>query len=619
LSGIVGILNTDGAPVDRYLLQALTNYLAFRGPDGHRTWTLGSIGFGHAMLRTTRESFHEAQPFGLDGRFWITADARIDCRAELVTKLQNSGRKLVRAATDPELILHAYAVWNEGCVQHLRGDFSFAIWDIYERKVFCARDHFGIKPFYYAQLGGTFVFSNTLNCVRLHPRVADELNEAAVLDFLLAGMNWDNATTTFRDVRRLPPAHFFVISANQVRFQRYWELPVDGRIRLRDEREYAERFQELLRSAVSDRLRADRTGIFLSGGLDSSSIAAAARQSIDAGMARTELRAYTVISEPPIPDQEGAFAKKVAEHLQIPIQFHQLSEPKLLDPAGVPENGWPEPLDDPFFSELLETYQVVASDCRVVLDGEGSDALMSFEMKPYARDLWRHKEWGQLLASLARFLRVRRLPIRGAIARVQKLFGRGSLVRAFPTWISPDLAMPSKVKERWTEITRDTGPKTHPVVPLAYASLSVPRWTWLFETGDPGVTRCPIEVAYPFIDLRIVEFLLAIPPFPWFYEKALIRRAMVGKLPVQILTRPKTPLTTDPLVAQLQLPSARSIDSLQWSKEIPRFVNVRAVPKLAGETSSERARVGVWPHCLNFWLQYSRAVRYNFVAEAVNG
>ncbi len=147
----------------------------------------------------------------------------------------------------------------------------------------------------------------------------DELNDAAILDFLLAGLNCDNATTTFRDVRRLPPAHSLTISAEGSRVKRYWEPSIDGRIRYRREEEYVEHFQALLREAVADRMRTDRMGIFLSGGLDSSSIAATARELMAASTERADLRAYTSVYNSPILDSEGSFAKKVAGHLRIPI------------------------------------------------------------------------------------------------------------------------------------------------------------------------------------------------------------------------------------------------------------------------------------------------------------
>src|SRR5216683_2800992 len=221
----------DGAPIERALLQSQVDSLAYRGPDSQTCWLESSIGLGHAMLRTTQEAEGENQPAGLDGRFWIVADARIDCREDLTAELRRSVREVGANAPDSELILHAYAAWGTPCVERLRGDFSFAIWDAAKKELFCARDHFGIKPFYYAQVGDVFIFSNTLNCIRMHPLVSGELNDAAIGDFLLFGLNYDNATTTFRDIQRLPPAHSLTFSPNGIKIRHYWTPPTDGRIR----------------------------------------------------------------------------------------------------------------------------------------------------------------------------------------------------------------------------------------------------------------------------------------------------------------------------------------------------------------------------------------------------
>jgi len=605
--------------VDRGLLQALARFLDYRGPDAREVWVQDAVGFGHTMLRTTRESLNERQPTGLDGRFWITADARVDCRAELLAELECAGQKASRTMSDPVLILHAYAAWNEECVQRLRGDFSFAIWDIRNQRLFCARDHFGIKPFYYAEIGETFIFSNTLNCVRLHPSVPDELNDAAILDFLLAGLNCDNATTTFRDVRRLAPAHSLAISAEGSCVKRYWEPPIDGRIRYRRDEEYVEHFRALLKEAVADRMRTDRVGIFLSGGLDSSSIAATARELMDASSEQADLRAYTSVYESLIPDSEGSFAKKVAEHLRIPIRVLALDDVKPFERWDDAKIAWPEPIEDPFFADLFDVFQIIGGDCRAVFNGEGNDALMSFQMVPYARDLLRRREWRQLVNRTTGFLRVRHLPWRGVLTRGQKVFGKGPLAPVLPTWVSPRLAKPRQMRERWAEAKRLADGRRHPVVPRAHASLQLPQWTHLFETNDPGVTRFPVEVRYPFLDLRIVDYLLAIPPFPWFYEKELLRRAMAGRLPGEILCRAKTPLAGDPLMAQLRRPETAWIDQVEWNEEIDRYVGRSEVPKLAGEESPAKARTHIRPLCLNFWLQFARRVGYNLSAEVRNG
>ena len=149
LSAIFGIVRFDGKDVFADDLKELSGPLGHRGPDGIEYFCRGNIGFGHAMLHSTPESLHESLPFrdGLSG-LTITADVRLDNREELIKSLplSASGDKVL---TDGQLILHAFRKWRDSCVEHLLGDFSFAIWDEEKRRLFCARDHIGCKPFYY--------------------------------------------------------------------------------------------------------------------------------------------------------------------------------------------------------------------------------------------------------------------------------------------------------------------------------------------------------------------------------------------------------------------------------------------------------------------------------------
>src|SRR5437867_599047 len=207
MSGIIGILHLDGAPIDRALLRRMTDFMTFRGPDEQRIWVDGNVGFGHTLLRTTFESEHEHQPFTLDGRVWIVADARVDAQADLIAKLASRGEEVERGVPDVELLLRAYRVWGEDCVDHLLGDFAFAVWDRSRSRLLCARDHLGVKPFFYAHVNQTVIFSNTLDCIRQHPAVSEKLNDLAIADFLLFDLNQNPATTSFADIHRIPPAH----------------------------------------------------------------------------------------------------------------------------------------------------------------------------------------------------------------------------------------------------------------------------------------------------------------------------------------------------------------------------------------------------------------------------
>jgi asparagine synthase (glutamine-hydrolysing) len=619
LSGIVGIYHRNGAPLEQALLQSLVDFLSYRGPDSRECWMDGSIGLGHAMLRTTHESLGERQPASLDGRFWIAADARLDGRAEFISELQRAGRAVRPNAPDSELILQAYATWGTPCVERLRGDFSFAIWDARNKQLFCARDHFGIKPFYYVQRGDLFLFSNTLNCVRMHPEVSDELNEAAIGDFLLFGLNCDNATTSFRDIQRLPPAHSLSISPEGLKIRRYWAPPTDGRIRYSKPEEYVENFQSLLEAAVADRLRTDRVGILLSGGLDSSSVAAVAKEVCGKSSQATELRGYTYIYESLIPDREGDYAREVGEFLRVPIKFLAMDQVQLFEGWGDPEFSLPEPVEDPLFAGFLDSCRNISAHCCVLLSGEGCDNLMGFQMWPYAGDLWRRGEWQRLLTEMTNYLWVRPFPWRGIRARFLRLIGKDPVLPVFPQWLAADFAQRMKLQERWEEWGKH--PKLtleHPIHPKAHASLSLPHWTQMFEQGNAGWTPYPLEVRYPFMDLRIVNYLLSLPPFPWFFEKMLLREAMAERIPERVRMRPKTPLQGDPVSAQLHKAGAEGLNKMHWSKDSDRFIEGSALVPLHGMMSAEQIRTLLRPYCLNIWLQSARRVGY-IHAEAGNG
>jgi asparagine synthase (glutamine-hydrolysing) len=620
LSGIAGIFHRDGARVERALLQSLADSLSFRAPDARAIWLDGPVGLAHAMLRTTREAANEQQPASFEGQYWITADARLDGREELVADVDRAGQKTSRSLSDSELILHAYAAWGTACVQHLRGDFSFAIWNARTKNLFCARDHFGIRPFYYAHLGELFLFSNTLNCVRMHPKVSDELNDAAIGDFLLFGLNYDNATTSFRDVQRLPPAHCLTFSSSGLNIKRYWAPPTDGRIRYAKDGEYIEHFQALLQDAVADRLRTDRVGILLSGGLDSSSVAAVAKDFSGKSSPATDIRGYSFVYESLIPDREGEYAREVGDFLRVPVKFIAIDEEQFFERWEDPQFRWPEPIDDPFFAKNLDSYRSISAECRVLLSGEGSDNLMYFQMWPYVEDLRQRGEWRQLLTDLANYIWVRPFPWRGIRARALQLAGKDPYRSGFPQWLAPEFSRRANLEARWKEHTGI--PKSwikHPIHPRGHASLALPQWTHMFEQENAGATGHAIETRYPFLDLRVVNYLLALPPFPWFFGKLLLREAMAGRLPERVRVRPKTPLQGDPLSEQLKRAGAERLKSLSWSKELDSYIDRTALVQAHGKMSSEQARLTSRPYSLNNWLQSARRLRYKVYAESANG
>jgi asparagine synthase (glutamine-hydrolysing) len=604
VSGIVGVVNLDGSPVDRELLDRMTGFLAFRGPDAQATWVEGPVGFGHTLLRTTFASEHERQPCSLDGKVWITADARIDDRANLIEKLAGHGRRTTPAVPDGELILHAYHVWGEKCVEHLLGDFAFAIWDTRERQLFCARDHFGIKPFYYARVTDGLLFSNTLDCLRLHPAVSDELNDLAVADFLIFGGNQDQAATTFADIRRLPPAHCLTCSGGEPRLIRYWTLSAGAEIRCRGEEEYVEHLRELLRVVVGDRLGPGPVSVSMTGGLDSTAVAATAREVLAQRGRPADLKAFTSVCDRALPDQERYYSGLAAEALGIPIRYQQSEDYEVFARWDEPRLRTPEPSDVALLPLYADRAQWMAEHGRVALTGWDGDALLSERLHHYFRALIKHRRYGRLAADLWRFVWYEgALPRLGARTRLKRWLGMApppEQGRAFPPWLRPDLVERLRLRARWEELS--VLPLDHPSRPYAFCVLNARNWPALFEDFDPGVTGLPLEVRHPLFDLRLVHYLLSIPPVPWCVNKRLLRAAMRGILPDRVCRRPKSPLAGD-LIRELVIRDRpQRVDSFHPAPDFTRIVDQAALPKVAGETVPEDIGAATFPFSLNCWL-----------------
>jgi len=605
MSGIAGMIQTDGTPVDADLLRRMTNWLAFRGPDAQGIWANGPVGLGHALLSHTGETERERQPATLGQRNWIVADVRLDARGELVNALRSNGRDANLSNHDAQLLLHAYDVWGETCLDHVLGDFAFAIWNGQLQQLFCACDHFGIKALYFAEVERSLAFSNTLDCVRLHPAVSDRLNDAAIADFLLFGMNYDPASTSFADIRRLPRAHSLRWSASGLQIQEYWRPPINGEIHYSKRQDYIERFRELFTSAVEDRLRAKSVGILLSGGLDSSSVAAVAHDLRKEKYPAIELHAFTSTYQKLLADQDAPAARTVATALQIPLHCWQVDSVGLFERWDDPKLHWPEPIDDPFAASFRDEFKAIAGNVRVLLSGEGSDNLMGFEMAHHLRGLWHEGRAGRAFLDVAEHIWRRfQAPdgLRGPLRRLGRLFSPRQADPMFPSWIQPELVGRLNLEKRWKDALGDLPWNAHPRRPKWYGSLFLPQWDFMFRQEDAGVTGQPLEVRYPFLDLRLVNYLLAIPMMPWSFRKYLLREAMRGRLPEVIRTRPKTPFRGDPLLAALQRKGAGAIVKMQPSARLNHYIGDSRFQSFTGRMNAEEAWLKIRPICLNFWL-----------------
>ena len=223
MSGIIGIYCLDGRPIDPMVLERMGESIAHRGQDGAGMWNSGPVGLGHRMRWTTPESLHEQLPLvNKTGNLILTADARIDNRDELIAALDLTGHP-GREMSDSALILSAYEQWGECCPEKLLGDFAFAIWDGRKRRLFLARDHFGVKPFYYYRSDRLFVFASEIKALFNIPEVPRQLNEARVSHYLTPMME-DKTVTFYREIFRLPAHHTMTVSREGAKVRPYWAL-----------------------------------------------------------------------------------------------------------------------------------------------------------------------------------------------------------------------------------------------------------------------------------------------------------------------------------------------------------------------------------------------------------
>jgi asparagine synthase (glutamine-hydrolysing) len=619
MSGFAGIVNLDGAPVDRALVERLEEFLHSRGPDGRGQWIDGNVALVHTLFVTTDESRGEQQPMSLDGRSWIVADARIDAREDLTRKLIARGCECSSRRPDAELILHAYSVWGEQCVEHLLGDFAFAIWDARERKLFCARDHFGVRPFFYARVKGTFVFGNSMGVPRLHPDVPDDLNDAAIADFLVLGTGFDLVRTAREAIRRLAPAHVLSLANGEIRTRRYWTLPVDPPTVFRRPRDYVERFRDLFEQAVADRMRTDRAAVLMSGGLDSSSVAAMAKHVADKGSVDCSISAHTQTYHHLIPCQEGHFASLAARKIGIPWNEFPLDDKQLLGYWNRPEFRRPEPGRTPLFDWALADTLGKPLPARVVLTGQGGDGIFSSLRLRHCRQRLGQGRWLELAGEVSRYLlsegRLRRLQFSG---RMRAFFRGGSGSRPFPAWLNPDFERRMRLRQRYEQFEGTPVWKEGPqgaVRPEAYGLMTFPMWTDLFEDFDPDNFGGSAEARHPFFDLRLVRYALSLPALPWCSDKELLRRSMRGLLPEKVRLRRKQPILCDLLTTFYRNSQKEWLDGFEPIEALSRFVQVERALEYVKNPPPRELPVHLRPISLNFWLKWESQSAYKMPKE----
>lgn len=603
MSSICGVYRRDGQPVEAREIAAMTGVLAHWSPDAVGAWHEGEVGLAHLALWTTPEAVGERCPWVAgDRRIVLTADARLDNREDLLQLLRDPQEGPAHPPGDVELIARAYLKWGERCVERLVGDFAFALWDGAEKKLFCARDPAGVRPFYYFADERRFLFGTEIKAIFTQPGISREHDPLRLALFILGG-HYERDRTQFQAIRMLEPATALVVDARGLRRSRYWQLDPDRELRFSSDEEYVEGFEEVFQKAVDARLRANtRVGSMLSGGLDATTMLAFAQQSRQPAAAG--LRAYTWALRAGDdwyePDERPYVEAYLGEH---PLE-HEYVIPDtatMLEDRPHIRRFLDGPMWDIFtFATEPMFARAKASGRRVLLFGNGGDETASFFAHDHPRGLllnghwlalWREvaaeaqlagistsrRLWRQVIRPLARpgawrapfqfqsdhafYLRkvtTGMTPLTDGIVRATDL-------QAYLQAQSPRFRQAWRYPARCTQIDALTGANT-------WANLTALKWN--------NSVLSHVECRYPFLDRRVMEYCVAMPPeqhrkLAW--SRRLLRRAAAVRVPAKVAWRRDKTLTIPDLDRGVVLAEASLRERFaRWraDADVVRYVDV---------------------------------------------
>jgi asparagine synthase (glutamine-hydrolysing) len=613
--------------------------IAHRGPNGAGHWNNGCVGLGNRLLWTTPESLKEKLPVvNRAGRLVLTADARIDNRIEVMAALglnKFSSQKI----TDSRLILKSYEKWGQRCPEYLLGDFAFAIWDGFRQQLFCARDHFGVKPFYYYSDEHLFVFASEIKAILALSSVPRRLNKLRIAEYLTSQFD-DTAITLYKGILRIPPGNYLTVRREGTQLKPYWSLDPQNQLCLQSDKAYTERFRELLTEAVRSRLRSVfPVGSFLSGGLDSSSVTCTARMLLSQNGGKILDTFSAVFNQVPQCDERPYIDAVLAGGDFKPHYIRG----DLIGPLSDIDHVFRHQDEAFYASNLFINWAIYKSakdkGVRIMLDGFDGDTTVSHGTG-YLRELATSGHWISLAQELRGIAKNIDRPYRALMWEYLWLFGLKS--NADHTKVIPSL------HRLYTAFLRRTRPSTlrrtnqrklSPILNQDFARnidfyeshntflsesktenelhLSLLKWgvmPFTLEVLDRAAAAFSIEPRYPFWDKHLIEFCLSLPPAQKIYRgwtRMILRRAMHGILPPKIQwRRGKSNLAPNFRHTFLTFEQRHLHDTIiKDSFRIEPYVNIKTVQQayqryLSGNAIDEEVQA-IWKSAtLALWLRF---------------
>jgi asparagine synthase (glutamine-hydrolysing) len=551
MCGICGIAFYDKSRhVNKSLIESMTNSLIHRGPDDYGIWVNDNIGLGHRRLSIIDLTFNGHQPMSNEtDEIWITYNGEIYNFPEIKNELTANGHRFL-SQTDTEVIIHLYEEEGDQCLDRLRGMFAFGLWDEKEQKLFIARDRMGQKPVYYYEDNEKLIFASEIKSIFSSGMVKKEIDYEAIYQYLHLGYV-PHPKTGFKDIKKLPPGHCIIIKDKKLELERYYynEKILNTKLKLSEE-ELSERLVDKLKEATKIRMIGDvPVGLLLSGGIDSKAIATLASN------INGRINTFTVGFEDKFYD-ERIEAAAMAKTLDS-VHHELVIKPDVTAILPKIAEAYDEPFADPSAIPSYYISEFASKHVKVVLNGDGGDEtfagygeyiqgllgyglanIPSFICSIFPK-LFNQKSDGKF-KSLAQVLSLGGNPIEYIFAHLRLVVPHGKLN--------------SILNPEFHEVVNSLNPVDHLIKyfkglvnnDTINTMLAVDQGTFLPDDLlfkiDVATMAHGLEARSPFLDHQLIEFVNRIPgnlKIRGMKKKYILKRAMNGILPAEVLERPK--------------------------------------------------------------------------------
>ncbi len=538
MCGIFGIYKQNKGKVTEAELALMSKILEHRGPDDKGFFIDGDVGLGHRRLSILDLSPLGKQPMSFDKEVWITFNGEIYNYIELRDELIKKGYKF-HSGTDTEVIINLYKEYGEKSLEKLRGMFAFVIFNQRNRTFFCARDRFGIKPFYYFKNNKKFVFASEIKGILTDKSIKRTPNNKMIYDFLVFNRTDHSNETCFENIYNLKPGHYIILNSDKFEIKQWYEVPTIKQDKLSDSK-YINNFREDLIESLRLHLRSDvPVGSALSGGLDSSALVSLMRKELGT---KNMIHSFSAVYDSSFEKNEKEYMEAVIEKNNLTAHFTTPTGEELLEKLKLLIYHQEEPFGS---SSIFASWKVMElankHKVKVLLNGQGADEILGYDYMAafYFSELLKGLEWGRLFKEILTFSKKQKYGVKFTMQLFLFLLTPGmfknKLIFQKNNWLSKQFFEKYKGKSDFSKNffnvqTFNDSVRNHLKFKLNH----------LLRVEDKNSMAFSIESRVPFLDHEFVEKSLKIPSGLKLKNgilKYILREALKTELPKKVYER----------------------------------------------------------------------------------